>query len=70
MKPELVIAVVPSGDPVLKGSCSICHNVSFVFVGDTAENRRLMQLAFEKHVRDAHMQEDTSQSDSPIIPRA
>ena len=63
-KPELLIAVAPSGDPLLKGSCSTCHNITFAFVGNTEQNRRLMQLAFEKHVRETHMQDD------PIIPRA
>jgi hypothetical protein len=62
--PELLIEVTPSGDPLLRGSCSACHNVTFAFVGDTAENRRLMKLAFEKHCREVHMQDD------PIIPRA
>jgi hypothetical protein len=69
-KPELLIRVTPSGDPLLKGSCSTCSDVTFAYVGDTDENRRLMQLAFERHVREKHMREDTNQSGSPIIPRA
>ncbi len=61
-KPELLITVAPSGDPLLKGSCSACHNIIFTFVVNTEENQRLMQLAFEKHVRETHMQDD------PMIP--
>jgi hypothetical protein len=69
-KPELLIALTPSGNPLLRGSCSLCPNVTFAFVGNIAENRRLMQLAFDKHVRQVHTREDASQSDSTIIPKA
>jgi hypothetical protein len=57
-KPELLITVTPSGSPLLKGNCSACPHLTFAFVGDTAENRRLMQLAFEKHVKDVHQRDD------------
>ena len=63
-KAELLIMPAPSGDPLLRGSCSACPNVRFAFVGDAEENRRLMQLAFERHVREVHMGEGANQSDS------
>jgi len=64
-KVELLIMPTPSGDPLLRGSCSACPDVKFAFVGNTEENRRLMQLAFERHVREVHMGESGNQSDSP-----
>jgi hypothetical protein len=51
-KPDLLITLTPAGDPLLKGSCSACKNVTFAFVGNTAENHRLMQLAFDNHFRE------------------
>ena len=63
-KAELVITPTPSGDPLLRGSCSACPDVRFVFVGNTQENRRLMQLAFERHVREVHVGEGANQADS------
>lgn len=56
-KPELLITVSPSGSPLLKGNCSACPHLTFAFVGDTPGNRRLMQLAFEKHVKDVHVRD-------------
>jgi hypothetical protein len=64
-KPELVVAVSPSGHPLLKGGCSVCHDVSFIFVGDTAENRAAMRLDFENHLREKH-----AETDFPTIPRS
>jgi hypothetical protein len=57
-KPELLITVTPSGNPLLKGNCSACPHLTFAFVGDTAENHRLMQLAFEKHVKNVHKRDN------------
>jgi hypothetical protein len=66
-KPELLITPVPSGNALLRGSCSVCRNVTFGFVGDTPETRRLMQLAFERHVRDVHMRDDASSSSGSAV---
>src|ERR1700730_4727215 len=52
--PQLVIETAPSGSPLLRGSCSICPGVMFAIVGDTEENRRRMQQAFDKHFREIH----------------
>ena len=59
-KSELVIKPAPSGDPVLRGVCSSCSDITFVIVGDTEENRRLMQQMFDKHFIDVHLHEDAS----------
>lgn len=59
-KPELVIKTLPSGDPILRGACSFCPQVTFVIVGDNAENRRLIQQMFEKHFHEAHSPQDAS----------
>jgi hypothetical protein len=53
-KPELVIEVTPSGSPLLRGSCSSCPRVIFAVVGNTKENRRRMQQAFDKHFQEIH----------------
>jgi hypothetical protein len=54
-KPELVIWSAPSGDPLLRGACSFCPDVTFAIVGDIEENRRLMQQMFDKHFNKVHM---------------
>jgi hypothetical protein len=59
-KPELLVAIGPSGDPLLRGACSLCLNVTFVFTGNTEENYKLMQQAFDKHFREVHLREDAS----------
>jgi hypothetical protein len=56
-KPELVIKPAPSGDPTLRGACSFCSDVTFVLVGDIAENRLLMRQMFDTHFREVHMHE-------------
>lgn len=53
-KPELVIEVTPSGSPLLRGSCSSCPRVIFAVVGNTEENRRRMQQAFDMHFHEIH----------------
>ena len=63
-KAELLIKPVPSGDPFLKGTCSICPNVTFVLVGDIAENRQLMQQMFYKHLNEVHGHERQSRRES------
>ena len=57
-KPELLIKSGPSGDPLLRGTCSSCSDVTFVIVGDTPENRRLMQQMFDNHFNKVHLRED------------
>jgi hypothetical protein len=44
----------PERKPAFKGELLCVSHLTFAFVGDTAENHRLMQLAFEKHVKDIH----------------
>lgn len=62
-KPEMLLKVSPSGDPLLRGYCSACTNVNFVFAVNTDENLRLMQQAFAIHLQDAHGRgTDTEQS--------
>jgi len=56
-EPELVIKPAPSGDPTLRGACSFCCDVTFVLVGDIAENRRLMRQMFDNHVQRTHLRE-------------
>jgi hypothetical protein len=53
-KPELLIKVSPSGDPLLRGYCSACPNVNFVFAVNTDENLKLMQQAFAIRLQDVH----------------
>src|ERR1700745_128266 len=64
-KAELLIVPTPSGNPLIRGCCSACPEIRFAFVGNTEENRSLMQFAFEKHVREAHVGEGADQSDFP-----
>ncbi len=54
-KPEMLLKVVPSGDPLLRGYCSVCPNIDFVFAVNTDENLRLMQQAFAIHLQDVHV---------------
>ena len=54
-KPEMLLKVVPSGDPLLRGYCSVCPNINFVFAVNTDENLRLMQQAFAIHLQDVHV---------------
>ena len=54
-KPEMLLKVVPSGDPLLRGYCSVCPDINFVFAVNTDENLRLMQQAFAIHLRDVHV---------------
>jgi hypothetical protein len=54
-KAELIVKPSPSGDPILRGACSSCPDITFIIVGDTEENRRLMQQMFDKHFVDAHL---------------
>jgi hypothetical protein len=61
-KPELVIEATPSGSPLLRGSCSSCPRVIFAVVGNTEENRRRMQQAFDMHFQEIHhLHEDANQ---------
>ena len=53
-KPELIFETTPSGSPLLRGSCSSCPRVIFAVVGNTEENRRRMQQAFDKHFQEIH----------------
>jgi hypothetical protein len=62
---KLLIEPVPSGNPLLKGYCSECRNVSFVYVGDTAENRRLMRQAYDRHEMEVHLQDHAGQPERP-----
>ncbi len=64
-KAELLIMPTPSGNPLIRGRCSACPHIRFAFVGNTEENRRLMQFAFEKHVREVHVGEGANQPDFP-----
>ena len=59
MKPELLITVMPPGNPGLRGSCSACPNVTFAFVENSDKNRRLMQEAFDRHFKETHLREDS-----------
>jgi hypothetical protein len=68
-KPELVIRAAPSGEPLLRGFCSSCPDVTFFFVGDIEENRRLMQQMFDKHFKTVHLREDHNSFLSQPIPR-
>ena len=54
-EPEMLLKVVPSGDPLLSGYCSLCPNIDFVFAVNTDENLRLMQQAFAIHLQDVHV---------------
>jgi hypothetical protein len=51
-KPELLFKVTPSGDPILRGYCSACRNVTFVFAGNTEESLQVMQRAFDIHLEE------------------
>jgi hypothetical protein len=53
-KAELIFEPTPSGSPILRGSCSSCPRVIFAVVGNTEENRRRMQQAFDKHFQAIH----------------
>jgi len=57
-KPELLIKSVPSSGPLLRGACSSCPDVTFVIVGDTPENRQLMQQMFDNHFKKVHVREN------------
>ena len=64
-KPEMLVKITPSGDPLLRGYCSACTNVNFVFAVNTDENLKLMQQAFAIHLQDVHVfspETDTEQS--------
>jgi hypothetical protein len=67
-KAELLITPVPSGTPVLKGRCSVCPNITFTFVGDTAENHALMRRAFDRHIEEVHTPNKAGKS--PVIAKA
>ncbi len=54
---ELLIKLAPSGDPMLRGSCSSCPEVTFAFVGNTDANLRLMQAEFDQHCAKMHAPE-------------
>ena len=54
-KPEMLLKVVPSGDPLLRGYCSVCPNINFVFAVSTGENLRLLHQVFAIHLQDAHV---------------
>jgi len=41
-KPELLITIGSSGDPLLRGACSLCPDVTFIFPANTEENHKLM----------------------------
>lgn len=53
-KPGLLLLLSPSGDPLLRGCCSACSDVRFAFVGNSEENCRLMQEAFDRHFEAKH----------------
>ena len=53
-KPELLFKVAPSGDPIFRGYCSACRNVTFVFAGNTEGSLQLMQRAFDIHMEEIH----------------
>ena len=60
--PELVIMASPSGEPLLRGACSSCPDITFAIVGDIEENRRLMQEMFDKHFETVHSHGQASQT--------
>jgi hypothetical protein len=52
--PELIMEPTPSGSPILRGHCSICPKVIFAVVGNTEENQRRLQQAFDRHFQEIH----------------
>jgi hypothetical protein len=61
VKPHLLI-MSDEGDPVLKGRCSACANVTFSLSGSTQSSLALIHEMFSEHFRNVHRHEDTSQA--------
>jgi hypothetical protein len=62
-KPHLVI-MSDEGDPVLKGRCSLCEDVTFSLSGSTESSLALIHEMFSEHFRKVHMREDANASDT------
>jgi hypothetical protein len=60
MKPHLVI-ISDEGDPVLKGRCSSCEDVTFSLSAGTPSSLALIHEMFSDHFRKVHLREDASQ---------
>jgi hypothetical protein len=56
-KPELVLLTLPSGEPLVRGYCSACPNVTFSFV-NTPDSQRKIKQAFERHFQQVHASKD------------
>jgi len=56
-KPELILLVVPSGEPLLRGYCSACPDVTFTFL-NTPDGERKIERAFEAHFQQVHAAKD------------
>ena len=64
-KPQLIIESQPEDD-FLTGSCSACSKVRFELTGNTLEQKTLLRILFDTHVKSVHMREDASQADARI----
>jgi hypothetical protein len=62
-KARLVI-VSDEADPILKGRCSSCEDVTFSLSRNTESCVALIQGMFSEHFKQVHMREDASQSTS------
>jgi hypothetical protein len=52
------------GDPVLKGRCSACENVTFSLSGSAQTSLPLIHEMFAEHFRKVHRREDASYADT------
>jgi hypothetical protein len=65
-KPHLVV-LSDAADPVLKGRCSPCEDVTFSLPQSTESSLALMHGMFSEHFRKVHTREDADQAAARIV---
>jgi hypothetical protein len=68
-KPHLII-LSDAADPILKGRCSSCENVTFSLSRNTESSLALIHGMFSEHFRKAHIREDDSPAAARIVREA